>query len=63
MSSSLVQGWKIGNSEQFIVFRILGFQTNSKGKLLYIFQRFNFTLEIRIPDNRRIIWGSNEAFV
>jgi len=51
----MLQGWKIGNSEQFIVFRIPEFQTNSKGKLVYIFKRFNFTLEMRIPDNRRVI--------
>ena len=40
-----MQRWKIGNSEQFIVFKITGFQTNSKGKLLYIFQRFNLPLQ------------------
>ena len=64
MGSSLVQGWKIRNSEQFIVIRIPGFQTNSKGKLLDVFYCFNFALEVRIPSNCRIFqMGSNKAFV
>ena len=64
MGSSLVQGWKIRNSEQFIVIRIPGFQTNSKGKLLDVFYCFNFALEVRIPSNCRIFqMVSNKAFV
>ena len=64
MGSSLVQRWKSGNSEQFIVIRIPGFQTNSKGKRLDVFDCFNFALVVRIPRNCRIFrMGLNKAFV
>jgi len=49
VSCAGVEDW---NSEEFIVFRI---PNKLKGQTFVHFPSFNFTLEMIIPDNRRVI--------